>query len=294
MSGHSPVFGSQNKILLRAENLTIRFGGLVAVQDFSLAVPAQDIVGLIGPNGAGKTTVFNLITGVYMPNQGQVFLEERELTGRGAHHISRAGVARTFQNIRLFSGLTVLENVVAALCWQRRGTSLASLLSWPQTKSAEKKLFEQAIACLEFVGLSTYADWEATALPYGLQRKLEIARALSTQPQVILLDEPAAGMNPTEKDELAVLVRDIVSKFSIGVLLIEHDMKFVMNLCSKITVLDHGEVIAVGRPAEIRSNPKVIEAYLGADDTSMAQADVQRSETAASPAGSGGAGGQPS
>ena len=264
MNQQAPA-SAQQKPLLRAENLTIRFGGLVAVQNFSLVVPGGQIVGLIGPNGAGKTTVFNLMTGVYNPNQGDVYLGDVKLTGRGAHVISRAGIARTFQNIRLFAGLTVLENVIAAQCWQRRGTSFSSLLAFPKAKVFEADLRQRALDMLIFVGLAEFAEWEATALPYGLQRKLEIARALMTQSKVLLLDEPAAGMNPTEKDELAALVREIVARFGLGVLLIEHDMKFVMNLCTQITVLDHGEIIAVGTPAEVQSNAKVIEAYLGTD-----------------------------
>jgi branched-chain amino acid transport system ATP-binding protein len=201
--------------LLRADRLLIRFGGLIAVQNFSLTVPANQIVGLIGPNGAGKTTVFNLMTGVYKPNEGTVMLGQTNLTGRGAHVIARSGVARTFQNIRLFAGMSVLENVVAALSWQRRGTSFASLCGVPAVTAKEKELRNQARELLAFVGLAEYEAWEAVSLPYGLQRKLEIARALMTRPRVLLLDEPAAGMNPTEKTELAELVKKICAQFGL-------------------------------------------------------------------------------
>lgn len=248
--------------LLEMKNVTMRFGGLVALSQFSIDVPAGGLIGLIGPNGAGKTTVFNVITGVYQPTAGSVDVERVSLTGRPAHHIARHGVARTFQNIRLFAGMSVLENLVAATSYRREGTLVSSIFAFPKTRRLEQEILSQALQVLEFVGLSHQRNAEATSLPYGEQRKLEIARALMLKPRLLLLDEPAAGMNPTEKENLRQLVARIAQQ-NIGVLLIEHDMKFVMNLCQKITVLDHGEIIAVGNPEQVQNDKKVIEAYLG-------------------------------
>jgi branched-chain amino acid transport system ATP-binding protein len=223
-------------------------------------------VGLIGPNGAGKTTVFNLITGVYKPTAGLIRFEGREIGGKPAHAIARQGIARTFQNIRLFSGLSARENLIAATAWARRGDAPASILGLPGARARQAAVENRAKEMLEFVGLSRHADSEATALPYGSQRKLEIARALMMQPRLLLLDEPAAGMNPTEKEGLRRLVKDVAAR-GIGILVIEHDMKFVMNLCERITVLDHGEVICVGGPTEVQADKAVIEAYLGVEET---------------------------
>lgn len=241
----------------------MRFGGLVALSQFSIEVPPAGLIGLIGPNGAGKTTVFNAVTGVYQPTSGSILLEGRELSGLTAFEIARLGIARTFQNIRLFSGLSVIDNLLAAATYQRRGTTLSSLLGLPAARNLEASIKKRAMELLDFVGLQQYAENEATSLPYGGQRKLEIARALMTSPRILLLDEPAAGMNPTEKENLRQLVAQIASEKQIGVLVIEHDMKFVMNLCTQITVLDHGEIIARGNPAAVQSDAKVIEAYLG-------------------------------
>lgn len=267
--------------LLDIKGLGVRFGGLQALQSFNLSVPQGGLVGLIGPNGAGKTTVFNLITGVYRPTSGTIALGGKPIVGLQAHRISRAGIARTFQNIRLFSGLSVRDNLIAACTSERKNTLLASLLGLPGTRATEKALGERAEALLAFVELDRLKDALATSLPYGLQRKLEIARALMTRPHLLLLDEPAAGMNPTEKDNLAQLVGKIAGQ-GIGVLLIEHDMKFVMNLCAEITVLDHGEIIAVGTPSHVQTHPAVIEAYLGVAEPGLGDGTEQADASDAS------------
>lgn len=252
--------------LLEVSQLTVKFGGLVALNNFSLRVRAGEISGLIGPNGAGKTTVFNLISGVYRPTCGTISASGKTLVGLSANQIALAGVARTFQNIRLFSGLNAFENLIAACTQERKGTLIASLMGVGKIRSFEKNLYDRADEILRFVGLESLRESQSTSLPYGSQRKLEIARALMMKPKLLLLDEPAAGMNPTEKDNLRELVSKI-AKTGIGVLVIEHDMKFVMNLCTEITVLDHGEVIACGNAQSVQQNPKVIEAYLGVDLT---------------------------
>ncbi len=249
--------------LLKLEQATIRFGGLVAVNSVSFELEKGDLFGLIGPNGAGKTTCFNMITGVYAPTSGKITFDGRDITGTPSNKIAKQGICRTFQNIRLFSSLSALENVVVG-GFLRHKTSLASaLLYLPSAINETEELKQKALELLELVDLRDVADTRSRDLPYGKQRRLEIARALATQPKLLLLDEPAAGMNPQEKMELLEMVKKIRDVLGVTVLLIEHDMKFVMNLCERILVLDHGEEIAQGPPSEIRSNPKVIAAYLG-------------------------------
>jgi branched-chain amino acid transport system ATP-binding protein len=242
----------------------MRFGGLTAVDDFSITVGDNEIVGLIGPNGAGKTTVFNVMTGVYSPTGGSVFFNEKNISGWPPHRITEAGIARTFQNIRLFGEMTVLENIMVAANLHNRSSLAASVLRLPVYLSREKKARELSFSLLESVGLADNAADSAVSLPYGKQRRLEIARALATQPHLLLLDEPAAGMNPQESRDLMDFILNIRKKYSIAVLLIEHHMQVVMGVCERVQVMEYGITIAEGTPQEIQKNKKVIDAYLGA------------------------------
>jgi branched-chain amino acid transport system ATP-binding protein len=249
--------------LLQVDNISVRFGGLRALTDFSLSVDAGELVGLIGPNGAGKTTAFNVITGVYAPTSGRITLGGKRIDGATPVQINHAGLARTFQNIRLFSQMTVLDNVIVGYNQSAEHGLLGTLIRSPKFRREQDDMRQRGLALLDTMGLAGKASLLARNLPYGDQRRLEIARALATGPKILLLDEPAAGMNPSEKIELTQLIRQIGEEFRIGIWLIEHDMRLVMSICQRIAVLDHGEMIAVGSPREIQCNPKVIEAYLG-------------------------------
>jgi len=250
---------------LEIRGLTKHFYGVTALEDYGLDLPQGEILGLIGPNGAGKTTIFNLITGVYRPSAGQVQLFGRDVTGLRPERIAQLGVARTFQNIRLFRQLTVLDNVRCALHLERRYTLLEALAALPRFAREERHMVERALALLEFLGIAHLALEPAGDLSYGDQRRLEVARALAMGPKILLLDEPTAGMSPLESAQAVELFRKVRDQFGLTLVLIEHHMQVVMGLCERLQVLNYGRLIAEGRPEDIRVNPEVVEAYLGKD-----------------------------
>lgn len=249
--------------LLDVKNLGISFGGLRAVDKFEIKIEKGQLYGLIGPNGAGKTTVFNLLTGVYKPDDGKIELDGKNITGSKTIDINKAGIARTFQNIRLFKELSVLDNVKVGLHNQYHYSSIEGILRLPRYFKVEKEMNEKAMELLKVFDLDKEADFLASNLPYGKQRKLEIARALATNPKLLLLDEPAAGMNPNETKELMDTIRFVRDNFDMTILLIEHDMKLVSGICEELTVLNFGQVLAQGKTADVLNNPEVIKAYLG-------------------------------
>ena len=249
--------------MLDVKNLSISFGGLKAVDDFSITIEKGQLYGLIGPNGAGKTTIFNLLTGVYKPDGGRILLDGKDITGHKAIQINQAGIARTFQNIRLFKELSVLDNVKVGLQNHHKYSTLSGILRLPSYYKVEKEMDERAMELLKVFDLDKEFDYKASNLPYGKQRKLEIARALAPEPKLLLLDEPAAGMNPNETAELMKTIRFVRDHFDMTVLLIEHDMKLVSGICERLTVLNFGHMLAEGPTSEVLSNPEVIKAYLG-------------------------------
>ena len=249
--------------LLEVKNLGISFGGLRAVNEFNISVEKGQLYGLIGPNGAGKTTVFNLLTGVYQPDEGAILIDGVNLTGKKTIEICKAGIARTFQNIRLFGDMPVLDNVKVGLHNHYPYSTLEGILRLPRYHKVEREMNEKAMELLKVFGLEDYADYQAENLPYGQQRKLEIARAMATDPKLLLLDEPAAGMNPNETKELMDTIRFVRDHFDMTILLIEHDMKLVSGICERLTVLNFGEVLAQGDTQDVLNNPEVITAYLG-------------------------------
>jgi len=250
-------------MILQMKNVTKKFGGVTAISDTSFTVAAKEIYGLIGPNGAGKTTMFNIITGNYEATEGEIIFRNESLNGLKPHAIVRKGIARTFQNIRLFSSMTVMDNVLIGFDFQAKYTYLETIFRLPRFFGEEKRIKKRAMEILDYFGIKEFADHKATDLSYGQQRKVEIARALATNPEMLLLDEPAAGMNPAETKELADLIRSAREDFDLTVLLIEHDMKFVNQLCDKVLVLDYGKTIFEGKPADAIQDKEVVSAYLG-------------------------------
>ena len=254
------------KPLLVAKDISISFGALKAVDSFNLEINSGELIGLIGPNGAGKTTVFNILTGVYNASSGEYTLDGENVIRTSTSALVKKGLARTFQNIRLFKYLSVLDNVVAAYNFRMRYGILSGMLRFPNFWKEEKEAKEKAMALLKIFDLDKYAGMHAGNLPYGEQRKLEIARAMATEPKILLLDEPAAGMNPKETEDLMNTIKLIRDKFGIAVLLIEHDMKLVLGICERLVVLNYGQILVSGDPQEVINNPKVVEAYLGKEE----------------------------
>jgi branched-chain amino acid transport system ATP-binding protein len=252
--------------LLKTENVTMKFGGVTAVNDFNLELNKGEIVALIGPNGAGKTTAFNMITGVYTPTVGKIYYEDKDITGVRSDQITKLGIARTFQNIRLFKDLSVLDNVLIANHLHIKSGVFGSVFKMPKYRREEKEMVEKSLELLEKVGLIDLKDEKSSSLPYGKQRRLEIARALATNPEILLLDEPAAGMNPKETDDLTEFIQNIRFEFDLTIFMIEHHMQVVMGISDRIYVFDYGVTIAKGSPYEIQNNQRVIEAYLGVNE----------------------------